>query len=172
MGDDKLAADQARREAQHRFVKAEVEVDVNTEIAGRAKQPTAVDAARIDEVAGEFRNRAVAETVAVEHEVGRARGAARTSQVIDYVFYVIYALLATRLVLGLIAARSGAGFVRFIRAVTDPLYGPFRGIVPSPSAEGGFTLALPILIAIGAYMLLHAGVNGLLRIVAHRKTQI
>jgi uncharacterized protein YggT (Ycf19 family) len=114
----------------------------------------------------------VEETVAVEREVGRARGAARASQVIDYVFYVIYALLATRLVLALIAARSGAGFVRFIRAVTDPLYGPFRGIVPSPSAEGGFTLALPIVIAIGAYMLLHAGIIGLLRVVAQRKTQI
>jgi uncharacterized protein YggT (Ycf19 family) len=108
----------------------------------------------------------------VEREVSRARGAARTSQVIDYVFYVIYALLATRLALGLIAARSGAGFVRFIRAVTDPLYGPFRGIVPSPSAEGGFTLALPIVIAIGAYMLLHAGIRGLLRVIAQRKTRI
>lgn len=172
MGDDKLAADQARREAQHEHVKSQVEGEVNTEIAGRVKEPTAVDAARIDEVAGEFRNRAVDETVAAERELGRARGAARVSQVIDYAFYVIYALLATRLVLGLIAARSSAGFVRFIRAVTDPLYGPFRGIVPSPSAEGGFTLALPILIAIGAYALLHAGINGLLRVVAHRKTQI
>jgi uncharacterized protein YggT (Ycf19 family) len=172
MADDKLAADQARREAQHEFVKSKVEGDVNTEIAGRAQQPTAVEAARVDEVAGLFRDRAVKETVAVEREVGRARGAARASQVIDYTFYVIYALLATRLVLALIAARSGAGFVRFVRTVTDPLYGPFRGIVPSPSAEGGFTLALPIVIAIAAYMLLHAGVNGLLRVVAHRKTQI
>lgn len=172
MPDDKVAADQARREAQHGFVKSRVEGEVNAEIAGRAAHPSEGEAERIDQVAGEFRGRAVRETVAVEREVSRARGAARTSQVIDYVFYVIYALLATRLVLGMIAARSSAGFVRFIRAVTDPLYGPFRGIVPSPSAEGGFTLALPIVIAIGGYMLLHAGIRGLLRVIAHRKTRI
>jgi hypothetical protein len=46
--------------------------------------------------------------------VGRARGAARGSQIVDYVFYVAYALLAIRLVLALIGARSTNGFVRFI----------------------------------------------------------
>jgi len=44
--------------------------------------------------------------------------------------------------------------------------------VPSPSAEGGFTLALPIVIAIGAYLLLHAGIRWLLRVIAQRKTRI
>ncbi len=94
------------------------------------------------------------------------------SQVVDYIFYVAYGLLAIRLVLALLAARSGAGFVQFIRAVTDPLYAPFRGIVASPTAEGGYTLALPIVVALVVYALLHAGVNGLLRLLAHRKTAI
>jgi uncharacterized protein YggT (Ycf19 family) len=77
-----------------------------------------------------------------------------------------------RLLLALLAARSSAGFVQFVRAVTDPLYAPFRGIVASPTAEGGYTLALPIVIAIIVYALLHAGINGLLRLIAHRKTEI
>ena len=55
--------------------------------------------------------------------------------------------------------------------MTDPLYAPFRGIVGSPSIEGGYTLALPIALAIIVYALLHAGINGLLRLVAHRKSE-
>ncbi len=57
-------------------------------------------------------------------------------------------------------------------SVTDPLYRPFRGIVASPTAEGGYTLALPIVIAIIVYALVHAGINGLLRLIAHRNTEI
>ena len=56
--------------------------------------------------------------------------------------------------------------------MTDPLYAPFRGIVASPKAEGGYTLALPIVIAIIVYALLHLGINKLLRLIAHRKTEI
>ena len=170
--DTKLAADEARREVQHESVKTQVESDVNAEIAARADQTTAVDAQKMEQVAGEFRGKAIDEVVETEREVDRARGMARVSQVVDYIFYLIYGLLAVRLLLSLLAARSSAGFVQFIRAVTDPLYAPFRGIVASPTAEGGYTLALPIVIAIIVYALLHAGINGLLRLIAHRKTAI
>ena len=172
MEDNKLAADEARREVQHEAVKAEIESDVNTEIAARAERTTPAEAKKMEQVAGEFRGKAVDEVVETEREVERARGMARVSQVVDYIFYLIYALLALRLLLALMAARSSAGFVQFIRAVTDPLYAPFRGIVASPSVEGGYTLALPIVIAIIVYALLHAGINGLLRLFAHRKTEI
>ena len=104
--------------------------------------------------------------------MARSRKAARTSQFVDFAFYLIYALLTIRLVLALISARSTSGFVQFINGVTYPLYVPFRGIVPSPSAEGGFTLALPVVIAIVVYVLLHAGVNAMLRLAAQRKTTI
>ena len=172
MEDQKVAVDEARRTAQHAAVKSRVEGDVNAEISGKAARPTGAQSTKIDEAAGEFRTRAIDETVAAEREVGRARGAARGSQVVDYVFYVAYALLAIRLVLALIAARSSNGFVRFIGLVTAPLYAPFRGIVPSPTAEGGYTLALPIVIAIVIWALVHLAVNGLLRMFAHRKTEI
>ena len=170
--DTKLAADEARREVQHESVKTQVESDVNAEIAARADRTTAAEAQQMEQVAGEFRGKAINEVVETEREVDRARGLARVSQVIDYIFYLIYGLLAIRLLLSLLAARSSAGFVQFIRAVTDPLYAPFRGIVASPTAEGGYTLALPIVIAIIVYALLHLGINGLLRLIAHRKTEI
>jgi uncharacterized protein YggT (Ycf19 family) len=172
MQDNKLAADEARREMQHESVKAQVEGDVNAEIAARAESTTPAEAQKLEAVAGEFRGKAIEEVVVTEREVERARGVARVSQVIDYVFYVIYALLAVRLLLALMAARSSAGFVQLIYSVTDPLYRPFRGIVASPTAEGGYTLALPIVIAIIVYALVHAGINGLLRLIAHRKTEI
>jgi uncharacterized protein YggT (Ycf19 family) len=104
--------------------------------------------------------------------VGRGRAAARGSQFLDYAFYVLYSLLGIRLVLSLIAAQSSNGFVRLIRAVTAPFYAPFSGIVPSPTAEGGYTLVGPILIALAVYMLLHLAINGALRMVAQRKTEI
>ena len=172
MDDNKVAVDEARRAAQHASVKTQIESNVNAEIKGQAQTATPEQSERVGQVAAELRGRALDETVGSEHAVARSRGAARTSQFIDYAFYLIYALLTIRLVLALIAARSTSGFVQFINGVTYPLYVPFRGIVASPATEEGFTLALPVVIAIGVYMLLHVGVNGLLRLAAHRKTTI
>ena len=172
MDDDKLAMDEARRAEQHGAVKSQVEGEVQSEIADRAAQAPPAQAEKIGQVAGEFRAKAVNEVVQTEREVGRARGAARISQVVDYIFYVIYALLGLRFLLALLAARSTAGFVRFIVAVTDPFYRPFRGIVASPSTDSGHTLMFPLVIAIIVYVLLHLGINGLLRIIAHRKTAV
>jgi uncharacterized membrane protein len=170
--DDKLAADEARRAVQHESVKSQVEGEVQSEIADKASQPAAGEPHRIQQVAGEFRSKAVDEVVDTEREVERGRGAARVSQIVDYIFYVIYALLGMRFLLALLAARSSAGFVQFIVAVTNPFYAPFRGIVASPRTDEGHTLLLPIVIAIIAYVLLHLAINGLLRMLAHRKTAI
>ena len=172
MEDDKLAADEARREIQRESVKAQVESDVNAEIAARADRTTPSEARKMEQVAGEFRGKAIDEVVETEREVERGRSAARVSQVVDYIFYVIYALLAIRLVLALLAARRSAGFTQFIYSVTDPLYAPFRGIVAEPTVEGGYRLALSVVLAIIVYALLHAGINGLLRLLAHRKTHV
>jgi uncharacterized protein YggT (Ycf19 family) len=94
------------------------------------------------------------------------------SQIIDYAFFLIYALLAIRFVLALIAARSTSGFVQFIVNLTGPLYAPFKSIVASPRIDDGHTLPLPVLIAIGAYVLLHLAINRLLRLIVVRKTEI
>ena len=172
MDDDKLAIEEARRAGQHGAVKSQVEGEVQAEIAERAAQTPPPEAERIDHLAGEFHAKAVDEVVETEREVGRARGVARVSQVVDYIFYVVYALLGLRFLLALLAARSTAGFVQFIVTVTNPFYAPFRGIVASPRTDAGHTLMLPLVIAIIVYLLLHLGINGLLRIIAHRKTAI
>lgn len=172
MSDEKVAGDDARQAMRHEAVKEKVGSDVNAEITEQAATASAGEQERVAEVAEEVRDTAIDEAVKGERVVGRARTAARASQFIDYAFYVVYSLLAIRLVLALIAARSSNGFVQFIRAVTDPFYALFRGIVPSPSAEGGYTLVVPIVIAMVVYLLLHAAINGVLRLVGTRKTAI
>ena len=172
MEDDKLALEEARRAQQHGSVKSQVEGEVQTEIAEHAAEAAPREDARVKQVASEFRGKAVDEVVQSEREVERARGVARISQIVDYLFFLLYALLGLRFLLALLAARSSAGFVQFIVAVTDPFYRPFRGIVASPTTDGGHTLMLPLVIAIIVYLLLHLAINGVLRIVAHRKTAV
>lgn len=172
MVDDKLAREEAQRAANYEAIKSNVKADVGGEIYAEASRPVPSQAARVEEVADGMRRTAVDEVVETEREVGRARIIARVSQVVDYLFFILYGLLTIRLILVLFAAREGAGFFQFIKTVTDPFYAPFRGLVPSPSTAEGFTLALPLVVALVVYMLLHLAINGMLRIFAHRKTEV
>lgn len=172
MVDDKLAREEAQRAANYEAIKSGVKADVGGEIYAEAARPAVSQAARVEQVADDMRRSAVDEVVETEREVERARFVARISQVVDYLFFIVYGLLTIRLLLELFAAREGAGFFKFIKSATDPFYWPFRGLVPSPSTAEGFTLALPIVVAIVVYMLLHLAINGFLRMIAHRKTEV
>lgn len=172
MTDVKVAEAEARQAARHEGVKSQFEHRVNAEIAGQAASASTAEQGRVAEVAAHMRGAALADTVQGERVVHRARSAARWSQFVDYAFYVVYSLLGIRLFLALIGARSATGFVRFVRGITDPFYAPFRGIVDSPTAEGGYVLMVPIVIALLFYLVLHVAINGLLRMVGHRKTSV
>jgi hypothetical protein len=172
MEDNKAAVDEARRAEQHAAMKSKVEKDVNADIVAQAEHAAPAEVQKVAEVGTAFRGKAIDEVVKTDRETGRARGIARSGQFVDYIFFAIYTLLAVRLALALMAANSTNGFVQLIRGVTGPLYAPFRGIVSSPSTEEGNTLAVPILIAIVAYAILHGGIKALMRLVAHRKTEI
>ena len=89
----------------------------------------------------------------------------RTARVLDYLFGLLYSLLAIRLLLELIGARKGAGFSEFIVALTSAFYAPFKGIVASDTLDGAHPIVWPIVIAIVAYMLLHSAIRALLRLV-------
>ncbi len=172
MLDNKLARDEAQRANNYEAIKSDAQSEVSGEIANNARHPTETEAQNIDNVAGNMRQKAVDEIVDTQREVEGGRFIARISQIVDYIFFLIYGLLAIRLMLALFAANNNAGFVQFIKNITDPLYSPFKGIVPSLSVEGGFTLALPIVVALVVYVLLHLAINGLLRIFVHRKTTV
>jgi len=102
----------------------------------------------------------------------RPRGLGRVLQFIDYLFWLLYSLLVIRLLLVFFHASTSAGFVQFIDRVTNPFYTPFRGIVASQEIEGGYTLAIPILVALAVYALLHLAINKLVRLVAFRRTEV
>jgi uncharacterized protein YggT (Ycf19 family) len=172
MTDDKLAVDEAQRAANYETIKGKVEGEVGRDIAVKADHRDPSEEASIENIADDMRHTAVDEVVETKREVERGRFAARISQVVDYIFFLVYAGLTIRLLLELFAARESAGFFQFIETVTDPFYEPFRGLVPSPATPEGFTLALPIIVAIVVYMILHLAINGLLRIAAHRKTSV
>ncbi len=170
---DAVANDAARRGEQHDAVKATIEGDVNAEIEAEASRgPDAAQARKIEQVAGTFREHAVNEVIESEKEVQRGRGAARIAQFIDYGFYLIYALLGFRFVLSLIDAQSSAGFVQFIVTITDPFYAPFANIVASPETSDGHTVLMPVIVAMGAYLVLHMAIKGLIRLVVTRTSEI
>lgn len=172
MADEKLLQDELQRANNYEALKSNVKTEVGGEIAARAERQRISEANRIENIAANMREKAVDEIVETENEVERGRFLARISQFVDYAFFLIYGLLVIRLLLTLFAARQSNGFVQFIYSITNLFYAPFKGIVPSVSAEGGFTLSLPIIIALVVYGLIHLAINGLLRIFVHRKTEV
>ena len=103
---------------------------------------------------------------------GRPRSLSRLSQFIDYAFWLLYSFLLVRLILVFFSAATWVGFVRFVDTVTNPFYAPFRGIVASQNIGDGYILAVPILVAMVVYGLLHLAVHKLLWVMAYRKTAV
>jgi hypothetical protein len=94
---------------------------------------------------------------------GRAALLGRIAQVLDYAFGVLYALLAVRFALEFFGARSAAGFSQIIRSLTDVFYAPFKGLFATTTIDTGH-FVWPLIAAILGYMLLHAGIRGLLHL--------
>jgi uncharacterized protein YggT (Ycf19 family) len=169
MNTEKLAADEARRIAQHERIKGKLEEDVHADIARKAATKT--DQTQVDAVASNLKQKAAGEVVETESELDRARRTTRVSQVADYVFYVIYGLIGLEIVLELFGARQRSGFKQFLDAVTFPLLAPFKGLMPDP-AVGSLQLMLSYIVALVVYVLLHMAVNGLLRLFVVRKSTV
>ena len=171
MFDDKLAADEERRISQHEQVKGAVGADVHTEVVAHADASTPREAAAAEALGRDFKRQAIDEVAETEGEVQRAKGAARISQVVDYIFYVIYGIIGLEIILELLGARESAGFKRFIDALAAPLLAPFEGLMPDPS-RGPFRLMLSYIMALVVYLLIHLAITGLLRMMAHRKVAV
>lgn len=171
MVDEKLAADEARRVAQHESVKGAVRENVNSEISREAAHSTAQEHAQAEQLAGSLKNKAVREVATTEYELERGKAVARGSQIVDYIFYLVYGIIALEVVLAVLGARQSAGFKQFIDAIAFPFLAPFRGMMPEPGI-GRFRLMTSYIVALAVYMLLHLAVNGLLRLFVQRKTVV
>lgn len=160
-----------RRLASHQEVKASIDEDVSARIKSESARVEPEHSAELAGVAHELKNKAIHEAVETERELGQGRKAARVSQIVDYVFYVIYGLISLQFGLGLIGARPGNGFVQFIGGVTRPLLAPFDRIVGTPSV-GASQIRLSYLFALIVYILLHLAINGMFRLIAYRKVAV
>jgi hypothetical protein len=96
--------DEERRVASHQEVKASIDNDVNARIKQESTKVDPKEAAQVADVAQDLKAKSVDQAASTEREVGRGRAAARISQVVDYVFFVIYGLIVLEIVLGLIGA--------------------------------------------------------------------
>jgi len=81
----------------------------------------------------------------------------RASQILYLLLGIVETLIITRVVLKLLAANSGVGFVRFAYEVSAPLLAPFQGIFPTPVSHNS-VLELSSLVAIVVYALIAWGI--------------
>lgn len=169
--DNKLAEDEARRISGHEQVKDQVRKEIQEGVTSSAQQKTAGDEAKVKGAATELKDRAVAEVTGTEAELDRAKKAARTSQIVDYIFYVIYGVIGLEIILELLGARESSGFKQFIDAISTPVLAPFRSLLRDP-AVGSSQFMFSYVIALIVWILIHFAVNGLLRLFVHKKTAV
>ena len=171
MADRQLVdVDETERIRQHEEIKDDVRRKVHSEIAGQAAAAP-VDRGREAAAAATLKQKAVDEVTGTERELARGRTAARGSQVIDYLFYLVYGIVGVATVLEAIGARESSGFKQFMDTMAWPFVAPFRGVMNDP-AVGSFRLMLSYFVALGAYLMLHLAITGALRIFATRKTVV
>jgi uncharacterized protein YggT (Ycf19 family) len=170
-GTNSVQLDEERRQASHQEVKASIDNDVNAGIRQSSARAEPADSAEIASVAHQLKHKSVNQAAQTERELGRGRVAARISQVVDYIFFLIYGLIALEFLLKLLGAAHSNGFVQFINSLTWPLLSPFAGIVPSPTS-GRYQIDVSYLLALGVYLLIHVAINGAFRLVAYRKVSV
>ena len=81
----------------------------------------------------------------------------RASQILYLLLGIVETLIIIRVVLKLLAANSGVGFVRFAYGVSAPLMAPFQGIFPTPVSHNS-VLELSSLVAMVVYALVAWGI--------------
>lgn len=163
--------DEERKLASHQEVKAAIDEDVKARIKRESARVEPAESSELAGVAHELKQASVHEAVVTERELGRGRTAARMSQIVDYIFYLIYGVIALQFLLKLMGARTSNGFVQFIASISSPLLAPFERIVGTPSV-GAVQLQLSYLFALIVYISLHLAINGMLRLIAHRKVTV
>ena len=95
--------------------------------------------------------------------------AERAAQITYLVLGVVEALIITRVILKLLAANPGSGFVRFVYNVSAPLVAPFQGIFPTPVTQNS-VLELSALVAIAVYAVIAWALVRLIAIVGQRQS--
>lgn len=88
----------------------------------------------------------------------------RTYQVIWYILGFVETLLIFRVLLKMLGANAGSGFVRLIYGFTDPLAVPFRGIFQISFTPDGSVFEWSTLVAMLVYALIAYGIIQLMQL--------
>ena len=101
-----------------------------------------------------------------------ALAVAKANQLLWFVCGLLELLLVTRVGLRLVGANPEAGFVRFVYGATQPLAGPFLGMVPNAAGARGAMLEVPTLIAMVVYFVVFLLLTLFLRVLISRPTRV
>ena len=167
--EERLRKDKDQQTEQHERVKGRVRDEVHVEIEQSAQQ--AGSSRSVDSVAGDLKTKAISDIYAVETDLARGKVMARISQVVNYIFYVLYGIIGLQIVLQLLGARERNPFKQFLNAVTTPFLAPFKGLMADP-AIGSMQLMISYIIGLFVYFLLHLAVRGLLRLLAYKRATV
>lgn len=169
--EEKLAADETRKLQQHETVTGEVREKVHAEISRQADDVTPREEQNAEAIASSLKHKAIREVAETESQIARTRTVARVSQVVDYIFYLIYGIISLEIVLEALGARENAGFKQFVDTLAAPLLAPFEGLMPDPGT-GNYRFMISYVFALIVYVLLHLAVKGLLRLFVQTKTHV
>lgn len=89
----------------------------------------------------------------------------RFNQIIWYIFGLIEVLLIFRVLLKALGANPFAGFTNLIYSITNPLAGPFTGILGSPTVTGTSIIEWSAIIAAIVYLCVAWGLVYLLNLI-------
>jgi uncharacterized protein YggT (Ycf19 family) len=172
MAQDKtLLAEDERRLEQYETVKDTARDEIKQRVQQQVNRTDPEEQAEVSALGEDYKRKAISEVRDTEAEVNRASTLARVSQVIDYLFYLIYGLISLQIIFDLFGARRSNGFRTFIDAISSIWLAPFKNLFPDP-ASGRFQIRFSYIAALFIYLLLHLAITGLLRVLAHRKTAI
>ncbi len=89
----------------------------------------------------------------------------RTYQYVWYILGLIEVLLAFRLILKMLGANPGSGFVSFIYGISDLFALPFAGILGTTATNAGSVFEWSTLIAMAVYLVVAWGIVKLLQLI-------
>jgi uncharacterized protein YggT (Ycf19 family) len=88
-------------------------------------------------------------------EEARAKSTRKITQFVDYVYWIVMALIAVRFTFKLIGANAENALVQFLYNASDPFINIFKGIVPDITTSGSSVIEISALIALLIIWLLY-----------------
>src|SRR5689334_8791498 len=135
--DKNLIVEDERRLEQYEAVKDAARDKIQRQVRQQVDRPNPEEQTQVATLGDDYKRKAISEVRDTEAEVQRASTVARVSQIIDYLFYLVYGLISLRIILDLFGARRSNGFRNFIDAISSIWLAPFKNLFPDP-ASGRF----------------------------------